>query len=444
MTCLIKPRTMKADHDSFAHRIASCFAVLLVALGCLSVGPAHAGFPATNTNNCTVAPCYTYRQSAYSPNTDHSTFAAACSAYAAAISANSANYNGVVVSAVSPNCITDLYTKAGAYVTRQGAAGVSIITGSPQYSCPANSTLSGTTCTCSGTYVEVGSSCVAPAAEWKVTLDALNFLGNPLTRPGTDLSLTACYLGYEVTGSGASVRVEGGLRRDGVEIYGPFRGTGVPCTADPAGSVAPSPCKPGTFPGTINGVSVCVPGASESVVAGPSSAASGAGVGAPVGGSGGVPVGAVTAENTTSCSGGECTTGTTYRDGSGAVVGTGTKTETQASFCTANPAASICAPQESECEKNPDAAGCAELDTPPTDGIPTSTVGVTFTAETPFAGEGSCPANATMASGLLGQTVTVWDWSVACSYAPALRALIMALASFAAFLIVSGVRGAEA
>lgn len=90
--------------------------------------------------------------------------------------------------------------------------------------------------------------------------------------------------------------------------------------------------------------------------------------------------------------------------------------------------------ERSECEKSPNTLGCAELDTP-SGTIPKSTATLSYAEEDLF-GSGSCPANATMASSVLGQTVTVWDWQKTCELAIPLRALVVALATFAAFLIV--------
>lgn len=90
--------------------------------------------------------------------------------------------------------------------------------------------------------------------------------------------------------------------------------------------------------------------------------------------------------------------------------------------------------KRSECEKNPLTLGCSELDTPGGD-IPRSSATISYTAETPF-GSGSCPANLTSNIATLGKTVTVWDWQKTCDMALPLRALVLALASFAAFLIV--------
>lgn len=90
------------------------------------------------------------------------------------------------------------------------------------------------------------------------------------------------------------------------------------------------------------------------------------------------------------------------------------------------------------CDANPDRVGCGTLDTP-TEEIPKESKTITYSAESIF-GTGSCPANLTANIGTLGKTVTVWDWQKTCEYSLPLRALIMALAGFAAFLIVMPVK----
>lgn len=97
------------------------------------------------------------------------------------------------------------------------------------------------------------------------------------------------------------------------------------------------------------------------------------------------------------------------------------------------------APTEEEektdyCKDHPEILGCATGDIP--DGeIPKESRTITYTEESVF-GAGSCPANLSASIGTLGKTVTVWDWQKTCEMALPLRALVLALASFAAFLIV--------
>lgn len=87
-----------------------------------------------------------------------------------------------------------------------------------------------------------------------------------------------------------------------------------------------------------------------------------------------------------------------------------------------------------QCKLNPDSLACAEADTPEGE-IPKSQADVTYTPEDPFGG-GACPADLTASLGSIGRTVKVWDWQKTCSLALPLRALVLGLASFAAFLIV--------
>jgi hypothetical protein len=86
------------------------------------------------------------------------------------------------------------------------------------------------------------------------------------------------------------------------------------------------------------------------------------------------------------------------------------------------------------CQDNPDRVACMDQDIPEGE-IPRETKTITNAEENVF-GAGSCPANLTASIGTLGATVTVWDWQKTCSAALPLRALVIALASFAALLIV--------
>lgn len=89
---------------------------------------------------------------------------------------------------------------------------------------------------------------------------------------------------------------------------------------------------------------------------------------------------------------------------------------------------------EDPCIKNPNRIGCLDVDTPDLE-VPKSSRTISYQAENPF-GDGSCPANVSMQFGTLQQSYTVWDWSKTCAMALPLRALVLALASFAAFLIL--------
>lgn len=108
-----------------------------------------------------------------------------------------------------------------------------------------------------------------------------------------------------------------------------------PTDANAQGAPAPTPCKPGTYTGTVNGVSVCVPssGAEPVEQSGTTTTTN--------------PDGSKTTKSsTTSCDGANCTTTTTTTtvpSSGGAGTSTTTKEEKpKETFCQENPALSIC------------------------------------------------------------------------------------------------------
>ncbi|MFT3717221.1 IgG-binding virulence factor TspB family protein [Pseudorhodoferax sp.] len=92
--------------------------------------------------------------------------------------------------------------------------------------------------------------------------------------------------------------------------------------------------------------------------------------------------------------------------------------------------------QPGMCDLYPDILACAkpDLDTPEGE-IPRGEKQITYSEENLF-GEGSCPADVYASLATIGQTVKVWDWQAACQYAFPLRALVIALATLSAFVIV--------
>lgn len=95
-------------------------------------------------------------------------------------------------------------------------------------------------------------------------------------------------------------------------------------------------------------------------------------------------------------------------------------------------------PEQSDCEKNPDATRCKDIDLDTPDGeIPKAEKSVTYTPESLFGG-GSCPANKVMTVHT-GQQLTVWDWDSSCGYITGyMRPIVLVLCGFAAFAIVAG------
>lgn len=227
-----------------------------------------------------------------------------------------------------------------------GAAIVNLSTNSVAESCPANSTLSGGQCTCTAPYLQnvANDGCYMESADdvaCAALASGLNYVGAPMVHYGS-AGLTACFGGYVIAGSGAA---SGGGQ---TELYGPFKCSGATastCSVVPKPSTITADCAAGSYPGTVNGVQVCVP-PSESVEA-PKSTTT-----APPAGGGsapeipGAPAGTTSEEKQTVCDGPNCTTTTTYRDSGG--VSTGTKTET--------------VPKSSYCAENPKAPGCESLE----------------------------------------------------------------------------------
>lgn len=147
--------------------------------------------------------------------------------------------------------------------------------------------------------------------------------------------------------------------------------------------------------------------------------------------------GATTAQQVTyseTCGGGDCTVTKTTATTDG--TGTTTKTETgdKASFCSANPTASICRTQ-TECELDPTKVGCMKAGEV-TDGDTVGTIqrGVSSISVVSVGpGASTCPADVTLPKG------AVFSWQPACNFAEGLRPILLALAWLAAGFIVLGI-----
>lgn len=236
------------------------------------------------------------------------------------------------------------YSAAGA----DWSASVSANPGPTTYSCGSGATLSGAVCTCSAGFTESGSSCtntgaIADAA----TLAALESAGCMATAQ-TAPSLSVCIGGRGFRGTLAA----GGKPGFGASTCGPWSATGSDCVAG-ASTAPPGPyggsvgdatkCPAGQSPGTVNGLTVCAASGTTVIASGKSaSVAPGAPGGAVPSLGPSAPPSAVSSSDSIACSGAACTTTTSYKDGSGAVVGTSATSDTQASFCAQNPGLSIC------------------------------------------------------------------------------------------------------
>lgn len=91
-------------------------------------------------------------------------------------------------------------------------------------------------------------------------------------------------------------------------------------------------------------------------------------------------------------------------------------------------------PADDPCAKTPDRVGCSTLDTPE-EAIPKITKTITYAEENTFGG-GSCPADKYWTSTKLHGSFKIVDWGTFCGYALPIRAMVILLALFAAFLIV--------
>ncbi|MCJ0765332.1 hypothetical protein [Variovorax terrae] len=87
-----------------------------------------------------------------------------------------------------------------------------------------------------------------------------------------------------------------------------------------------------------------------------------------------------------------------------------------------------------QCAKYPNSVACAELDVPGGD-IPRTSKELTYAAEDLGFGGGSCPAD--IVKTIHGQSITVFSYAKGCEIASGpLRALVLSLSAFAAFLIL--------
>lgn len=206
------------------------------------------------------------------------------------------------------------------------------------YSCPVNSTITGSSCSCVAGFAESGGACTAVSAQ--SICDGMNATGQVYSS-GSAASTSTCAGGFVARGSMAAA--SGGKNY----IWGPFTCSGATCTAgagNTASAEAPSPCVKPKISGTVNGVSVCLTPTSmtavDKVQAAPTPAGSAS---APTSGLGpSAPAGATGSETSTTCSGGNCTTTKNFTDSGGATVGTTSETKPAPAFCSENPASPLC------------------------------------------------------------------------------------------------------
>ena len=342
-------------------------------------------------------------------------------------------------------------------------------------SCPAGSTLSGTTCTCNAPKIEqidgVGAHyCVAVAdAPNSYCVDMANtgkyWMQYPLAAGENGLSgpsaAVGVYLCDPAPASASGITTPGCAMVVAYEIgipgfykggYGRYTGKGcTPGTGDgstdaTAPSLAASAppagpgkgvCKPGFFMGTVNGVTDCY-GSSNFAVAVPMTAASGVGS-LPVG----APSTATNSTTSTSVVGVTATTVTQYFDASGAKVGETTATGTKAGYCSQNPSAAVCADSQPPglCAEYPDIPACKkqyDLGTVALIPVVNTPINMAISADTgwgPSAG-GACPAPRTIT--VLGGKTLSFSFQYICNFANMIRPIVIGLAWLTAALTFLG------
>lgn len=112
-------------------------------------------------------------------------------------------------------------------------------------------------------------------------------------------------------------------------------------------------------------------------------------------------------------------------------------TQTTASFCEENPNSSQCKAETDECKENPDRVGCKTIGDVGEEGaVESKSIGLNSITAVSLGGSNSCPAGATFPRGL-GQ----YDWDPICTWAGALKPLVLALAWLSAAFIVFGFKG---
>lgn len=238
--------------------------------------------------------------------------------------------------------------------------------------CPIHSTLAGSLCTCSSGYAESGSSCVLASEVPNTHCAGLGgSSAGSMVAPyvsGAALNSTYVYLCEAIPGSFGSQPTSGCLMSVSYDMaaYGEKTGssrytgagcepgsgdgtnaTGAPTSASSLGTGAlPNTCPVGTFPGTVNGLSVCASavGGTVTLPGGTATAtAPGGSTSSPTSGLGpDAPAGAVSSVTNNTYSNGGVTTTTSYYNSTGGSVGTTTTTSTVSSYCSNNAGSGFC------------------------------------------------------------------------------------------------------
>jgi hypothetical protein len=216
-----------------------------------------------------------------------------------------------------------------------------------QQICPANSLLTGSTCSCNSGFTESGGSCVnaSNAAKCTAAKGGSDWYSGFKSLPKVGTSY--CPSDGEASSCGTTVdggycTVKNGVRSCAYEV----KYTGATCTPPAATADEPKqdPCKGSV--GTVNGKTVCVPIGSDPKVTVETGKTSTETTTKPGENGGPATTTTTTTDKNTTCTGNQCTTTTTTTTsgGSGGAASTTTsdKAEPKEDYCKDNPQAALC------------------------------------------------------------------------------------------------------
>ena len=310
------------------------------------------------------------------------------------------------------------------------------------YSCPVNQnwTLSGTSCTrpdcVSPETRQSDGTCAVPCpAAGSSVSGVTGKYFNVLDVPTSGMCISGCTYAWGGTGG----------RSGGSNLWAVNAGTsmGAHCLPGVGGISAALPADSNTNTcaaknlcgGVLNMVEVCTACAKTSVQSTSTATKTN-----PDG-----TTGSTSTTSITNCDAlGTCSTHTTQNNAgggtqasAGSTAPTGTTTldssMDKVSFCATNPTNPACA-QPSDCDKNPDLPQCKSLGTPDAESaLPSTSISISNLTPVDLPGAAVCPANVPLPHG------AYFDWTPACTYASALRPLVLIMAWLAAGLILVGV-----
>jgi hypothetical protein len=326
---------------AYLHRLIF---VALVLLSSWLPTTSYASFPATQSDlpysgACTTSPCYV-STIGFVNTQSYSTAAASQEAAKNTFNATHTPSDYYLESQTSTSFL--IRSTSASYSSYSGSTANSGAPVSVTYSCPANSTLSGSSCTCSAGYSQSGSSCVdvnaQKCADAKGGVDLFTGFSSLPTFGASFCPSDGAASSCAATVSGGYCVIKGGVKTCTHEVTY----TGTTCTPpapSPTESPVPTPCK-GTY-GQVNGVDVCLPLGSDPSATVETSKKTETTVTPPDGNSPTVS----STDQSSSCTGSLCkttTTTTTGPVGGPTTTTTQEKTESKDDFCKENPRSSQC------------------------------------------------------------------------------------------------------